>query len=94
MQSNSHSRLLTYMNLISNVLPFYGYADQCNTLMTRLCKTSNLAWKENEKPLLTIVLKENKRKIVLSSNHYENADFMQYLLKYFKVKLTELKQRS
>lgn len=37
-----------------------------------------------------MVLKENRRKVVLGSEHYPNHDFVQYLMKFFKVGLTQL----
>ncbi|CAI2362593.1 unnamed protein product [Moneuplotes crassus] len=44
--------LMTNLPLASKILPYYGYADQCKVLMTKLRRDSREIWLENEQIFL------------------------------------------
>ena len=78
MEKSNFRRLVTSINLISNILPFYGYTDQCHLMLKQLCRTTYALWDENEKALLTVILKSNKRIVKLTAEHYDNFELMTY----------------
>ena len=51
-------------------------------------------WRVNKKPLLTMVLKTNRRIVKLQSYHYTKFEHIYNLLKYFKIEFTQLYRDS
>ena len=90
MESSNHRRLITSMNLLSNILPYFGSTDQWHLMMAQIWKATNGLWRVNEKPLLTMVLKTNRRLVKLQSYHNTNFAHIYNLLKYFKIEFTQL----
>lgn len=60
-------KLLTKFSWMINILPYYGTADQCYSLMTRLSSSTRLTWLENEAQILG--LSETKNDTI--SHHLE-----------------------
>ena len=78
MEKSKHSvRLFTILGITSEILPFYGYADQCRQLMTQLRSKSRRLWNENIDNWFK-TLSPVKRTInvnILSSNMKNNNEF-------------------
>lgn len=88
MENNNYRRLITSLNLLSNLIPYFGYTDQCYLLLNSLCKSTSSLW--NEKTFLTIILKSNRRLLKLNSHVYENPKSLKTALKLYKVILSDL----
>ena len=94
MESCNYRRWITSMNLLSHILPYFGYTDQWHLLMTQISRATSSLWKENEKPFLMIMLKSNRRLVQLKASHYSQFEKIYNLLKYFKIEFTELQKDS
>jgi hypothetical protein len=69
------------------VLPYFGLADECRTLMLSLCRRSHNIWQENEEILLLRIIK-NRRSLTLDSYEEEILDLVNIAsLKYFNIQV-------
>ena len=72
METSKHRRLITSMNLSNNIFLFCN-TDQWHLLMNQAWRAEKVFGK-NVKPLLTMVLKENRKPFKLKSSHYSNFE--------------------
>ncbi|CAI2385409.1 unnamed protein product [Moneuplotes crassus] len=60
--------LLDKISNCSNILPYYGYLDQCRNLAKNLCKSTREMWEENIPGFSGNLLKNQIRKIVIKNS--------------------------
>jgi len=80
------NEFLTKLSLTTEILPFYGHADQCRQLMTQFRRGSRNLWNENLNKWFN-VLSSVKQTVIIDSSNVAELNFIAQNHRYAMCKL-------